>query len=89
MITIDKELKFDKHLLDICKKASAKVTALARLVNIISFEKKKVLMKSFIESQFSYCPLLWMFCSRELNKRVNHIHERGLRMVYQDNTRSC
>ena len=87
-ITIDKELKFDKHLLDICKKASAKVTALARLVSIVPFEKKKILMKYFTESQFSYCPLLWMFCSRELNRKVNHIHERGLRMVYKDNTSS-
>ena len=46
-------------------------------------------MKSFIESQFSYCPLIWMFClSRKLNNRINHIQERGLRIVYQDYTSS-
>ena len=45
-------------------------------------------MNSFIESQFSYCPLLWMFCSRELNRKINHIHEKGLRIVYQDYTSS-
>ena len=34
---------------------------------------------------FSYCPLVWMFChSRRLNRRINHIHERGLRIVYED-----
>ena len=87
-LTIDKELKFKNHLLDVCKKASAKVTALARLVKIVPFDKKRLLMKSFIESQFSYCPLLWMFCSRELNRKINHIHERGLRMVYEDYTSS-
>ena len=87
-ITIDKELKFNSHLLDICKKASAKVTALARLVKLVPFKKKKLLMNSFIESQFSYCPLLWMFCSRELNRKINHIHEKGLRIVYQDYTSS-
>ena len=86
-ITIDKNLKFDKHLTNLCKKASAKVTALSRLIKIVPLEKKKVLMNSFITSQFSYCPLIWMFCySRNLNKRINHIHERGLRMVYQDYT---
>lgn len=85
-LTIDKELKFDTHLYQICKKASAKVTALARLVKILPFEKKKLVMNSFIESQFSYCPLLWMFCSRRLNSKVNYIHERGLRMVYEDTT---
>ena len=81
---IDKELKFDHHLLDICKKARAKVTALARLTKLVPFEKKRMLMNSFVESQFSYCPLIWMFCSRDLNKKINHIHERALRMVYLD-----
>ena len=58
--------------------------ALARMVKIISLEKRKLLMRSFIESQFSYCPLIWMFCSRKMNKKINHIHERALRLVYDD-----
>ena len=41
-------------------------------------------MKAFIESQFAYCPLLWMFCGRQINARINHIHERVLRVVYND-----
>ena len=88
-VTIDKGLKFNKHVENICNKASGKVTALTRLIKIVSKEKKKILMNAFIESQFSYCPLIWMFChSRRLNKRINHIHERGLRIVYEDYTSS-
>ena len=45
-------------------------------------------MDAFIESQFSYCPLVWMFCSRKMNNKMNHIHERALRLVYQDYTAS-
>ena len=41
-------------------------------------------MKSFIESQFGYCPLIWMFCRRKLNNRINHSHKRSLRIVYND-----
>ena len=41
-------------------------------------------MKAFIESQFGYCPLVWMFCGRQTNARINHIHERTLRAVYYD-----
>ena len=41
-------------------------------------------MKAFIESQFSYCPLVWMFSSRKMNKRINFIHEMSLRIVYDD-----
>ena len=42
-------------------------------------------MKAFITSQFSYCPLIWMFHSRQLNNRINKIHERTLRLVYKNN----
>ena len=41
-------------------------------------------MKAFIESQFQYCPLVWMFHSRTLNNRTNKLHERALRVVYKD-----
>ena len=41
-------------------------------------------MKAFIESQFNYCPLIWMLRSRALNNKINHIHERALRTVYSD-----
>ena len=41
-------------------------------------------MKAFIESQFGYCPLVWMFCGRQTNARINHIHESALRGVYND-----
>ena len=41
-------------------------------------------MKAFIESQFNYCPLIWMLRSRALNNKINHIHERALRTVYSN-----
>ena len=41
-------------------------------------------MKSFIISQFNYCPLIWMIQNRGLNNKINHIHERALRIVYND-----
>ena len=39
-------------------------------------------MKSFINSQFGYCPIVWMFHNRTLNRRINDIHERSLRLVH-------
>ena len=41
-------------------------------------------MKAFIESQFAYYPLVWMFCGRQTNARINQIHERALRAIYND-----
>ena len=41
-------------------------------------------MKAFIEPQFGYCPLVWMFSGRQENNRINHLDERALRIVYND-----
>ena len=47
--------------------------------------KRRSLMKTFITSHFNYCPLIWIFHSRQLNNRINKINKRALRLVYQDN----
>ena len=43
-----------------------------------------MLLRACIESQFSYCLLIWMFHSRTLNNKVNRLHEKALRIVYGD-----
>ena len=83
-LTIDKKLKFNMHLTSICNKVGQKTSALARLMHIVPLNKRKTLVKSFIESQFWCCPLIWMFCSRSLNNKINHLHERALKLVYND-----
>ena len=66
-ITIDNKLKFDEHVSNICLKAGRKLSALTRMVRFLTFEKRRILLKAFIESQFKYCPLTWMFHIRESN----------------------
>ena len=83
-VTIDNKLSFTEHVRKICDKASQKLNALARLSSFMSLEKRRLIMKAFVNSQFGYCPLIWMFHNRTLNNRINRIHERALRIVYQD-----
>ena len=75
-ITINSELNFDNHLSAICNKVSRKINALGRIANCISLEKRRIVMKTFIESQFNYCFLIWMFHSRNINNKINRLHER-------------
>ena len=88
VIKIDNKLSFENYVSALCKKASQKLHALARIVNYMNLINRKFLMKAFVTSQFKYCPLIWMFHSRELNNRINRLHERALRLVYQDNSLS-
>ena len=83
-VKIDNKLNFEDHVASLCKKASQKLHALARVAPFMETKKLRILMKAFIESQFSYCPLVWMFHCRELNNRINRIHERALRIAYND-----
>ena len=87
-VTIDPNLSFEKHINNLCKKASQKLNALARISGYINLQKRRVIMKSFIISQFGYCPLSWMFHIKRLNNKINSIHERALRVTYVDNVSS-
>ena len=80
-VTIDKNLNFNSHLLKLCQKVGQKVSTLARVSNILPFNKKR-LLNTFIESQFSHCPCALMFCSRHVNRKINNIHERVLQQDY-------
>ena len=84
-VTLDKNLNFKEHISNICLKVGRKISALNRLTKYMNFIKRRTLFKAFIESQFAYCPLIWMFHSRELNNKINRLHKRALRIVYQDN----
>ena len=83
-IPIDRDLKFDEHVLSQCKKAGKKLTTLIRINKFMTFGQSRNIMKAFIKSQFGCCPLVCMFCGRQTNARINHIYERSLRPVYND-----
>ena len=85
-ITIDSNLFIEEHVNNLCKKASQKLNASARIPCYMDIQKPRTTMKSFTTSQFGYCPLVWMFHSRSLNNRINSIHERALRITYGDKT---
>ena len=84
-IKIDSNLKCDSHVESLCKKASHKLHALARVSKYMNLRQRRIIMKSFINSQFGYCPIVWMFHSRRLNNKINSIQERAIRLVYNDN----
>jgi len=83
-VTIDKKLNFTEHVSELCKKGNQKLHALARVSKYLDGRKLKLIMKTFIQSQFNYCPLVWMFHNRTLNHKINRLHERALRIVYKD-----
>ena len=85
-VTLDKTLNFKNHLSNLCKKASQKLHALARVSRYMDKPQLEPTMTSFVMSHFSYCPLVWMFHDRKSNNKINKIHERALRIIHKDST---
>ena len=47
------------------------------LKKFLSFEQKKVLVNSFILSNFDYCPLVWFISSAKLLNKVENLQKRA------------
>ena len=84
-VQIDKNLDFEEHITSLVKEGNQKLYALMRISKYLTKDKSRLVMKTFIESQLNYCPLLSMCHSRELNRKINKLHERTLRIVYKNN----
>ena len=84
VVLIDSELTFHNHITRLYSKSNQKLSALARVSKYMTLPKRRLLMSSYITSQFNYCPLVWMIYNRKLNKKINKAHERALRIVYGD-----
>ena len=62
-VIIDKKLTFDSHINRMCKRTGQKLSALSRISSaFIDLNERQILFQSMIKLQFSYCPLIWMFC---------------------------
>ena len=85
-ISLDNNINMVDHIKKICTQAGKKLNALARISQYLDEHKRKLLMNAFITSQFNYCPIIWMYCERKSNNYINKIHERALRIAYNDFT---
>ena len=87
-VTLDDHLKFDAHITNICIAASRQINALKRLSKYLNERSRVLIYKSFISSNFNYCPVTWMFCGRKNVTKLEKLQERALRFVFKDNNSS-
>ena len=83
-VDINNLLKFDAHIKELCRKVNQKVHAFGRLGPFLGEQKAMLLFNSVIMSNLSYCPLIWLFCSKGANNEINRTHKRALRALNGD-----
>ena len=81
-ILLDHKLIFENYLLNIVQNINQKLHAMAKISKCISRKKMRIILKTFASSQLAYCPLICMFHSRQINHKINKLHERALRIIY-------
>ena len=82
-ITIDNKLVFKKHIENLCRTAQYKLHALTRIRKYLTLDKAILLGNTFINSQFNYAPLIWMFSRKTLYHKIEKIHQKTLKVIYQ------
>ena len=87
-ILTDDRLDFSQHISLMCSKAARQLNALARISKYLDQSSLKTIHDSFISSNFSYCPLVWHFCGKVNNEKIEKIQERSLRILQNDFTSS-
>ena len=61
---IDNELTFKKHINELCWKASYKLHPLQRIRRYLSVAKARFPANAFVDNQFTYAPLIWIFAGK-------------------------
>ena len=85
-IYIDDRFNFNEHVQRSCSKAARQLNALARISKYLNLRARKLIFNSFVISNFSYCPLVWHFCGKVNNAKIEKIQERALKIVLHDFT---
>ena len=83
-IKLASKLNFNYHIHDICQKARQKLNAISKIKTYMDFAKMRLLVNTFSYSQFNYCQLVWMCHNRTNNNKINCLHERCLRLIYNN-----
>ena len=83
-VHIDTHLNFNHHAKELCLKASRQLNAFARIAKYLTIECKLLIFRSFIMSNFDYCPVVWHFCGKKYNDKIEKIQKRALSIVFND-----
>jgi hypothetical protein len=83
-VIIDRNMNYQKHVTNICKKASIQLNAFSRIRHFLDTDGRITLVRSFIMSNFNYCPLIWHFCGKTHTAKLERLLYRALRLTFND-----
>ena len=84
-LTVDNQLIFKDHVDMLCSTANYKLHALRRIRKYLTPVKARLLYNAFINSQFNYASVIWMFCRKKDYLNIEKIQYKALKIIYNSN----
>ena len=69
-IEADNKLNFEKHISNTCKNASNQLNGICRLQTFMGYKEKEAIINTFLDSNFNYGCLIWLFNSKKSQNKV-------------------
>ena len=82
-IHLDDKLNFNLYISNICRSAGNQLTALIWL-SYLNFNAKRVLINSYIISNFNYCALVWISSTAKSQNKIESLQKRALWFLCND-----
>ena len=81
-VVLDNKLNFSEHVKLMCSKSYSKIGVLTKMRKLVR------LFKSVILPGLNYCLIVWLFIRASDKRKLERMQEKGLRVVFNDNTSS-
>ena len=82
--TMDRGLRFDRHVTAVAQRASLRVSALRRMAGSLDSRGILTLYEAQIRTCMEYSALSWMLSAATLLQRLDDVQRRALRLVRRD-----
>ena len=80
-VTVDKELKWEAHINNVCKKVSKNVFMLSKLKDYVDINIRQIYFNAHIRSHLDYASTVWDGSSEVHLKRLNSLHRRAAKQI--------
>ena len=81
-LTINNQLTFKDHINMLCSTTNYKLQALRRIKKYLTLKKAMLLQNAYINSQFNYASMIWMFCRKKDYLKIEKIQYKVLKVIY-------
>ena len=80
-VELDRELKYNSHMDNISRQAGKQVNAVKRMKHYLDKRTRNIIYNSYINCNFSYCSVVWMFANKTNLEKLERTNKRALRVV--------